>query len=236
MGREMKEKRNTILIVDDEPQIRKMLDLFLTESGFKVIECETGKQAVRMTASVKPDLILLDLGLPDIEGKEALETFRQWTNAPVIVVTARPEEEEAVELLDAGADDYVTKPFNVEVLLARVRAALRKAAIKEVGDSEIKNGPIKIDLVRHEVFYGDNLVSLTPKEYDLLRLFITNRGKMLTHRNILKDVWGSAHTDNVQYLRVYIGQLRNKLGAYGDVSELIVSESGIGYRMEVLND
>ena len=231
----MKEKRNTILIVDDEAQIRKMLELFLSESGFKVIECETGKQAVRMTASVKPDLIILDLGLPDIDGKSALETFRQWTQAPVIVVTARPEDEQAVALLDAGADDYVTKPFNVDILLARVRAALRKAAVKEVGEAELKNGPVRIDLVRHEVFYDENAIALTPKEYDLLRLFVVNRGKMLTHRNILKEVWGAAHTENVQYLRVYIGQLRNKLGEFGDVTGLIVSESGIGYRMEVIS-
>lgn len=228
----MTEKKNIILIVDDEPEIRKMLKIFLEESGFKVIESENGKQAIRMCATIKPDIILLDLGLPDIDGKEAISKIREWSNVPIIVITARPEDEDAVDAFNLGAEDYVTKPFNVSVLMARINANLKKAVVKETGDPSIENGPIKMDLVRHEVSIDDNIIALTPKEYDLLRFFLVNRGKMLTHKQILKEVWGAAHTENTQYLRVYIGQLRNKLEVKDGLSDIIVSESGIGYRME----
>ncbi|ESQ81283.1 response regulator transcription factor [Asticcacaulis sp. BYS171W] len=230
----MIEKKNTILVVDDEDEIRKMLNIFLDVADFKVVESENGKQAIRLSASVKPDLILLDLGLPDIDGKEVIQTIRQWSNIPIIVLTARSEDMDAAAALNLGADDYVTKPFSAEVLLARINANLRKSVVKEVGEPDVTNGPIRMDLVRHEVFIEEKKVPFTPKEYDLLRFFLVNRGRMLTHKQILKEVWGPAHVDDTQYLRVYIGQVREKLEAKEGLSKAIVSESGIGYRMEVV--
>lgn len=228
----MLEKKNTILVVDDEEEIRKMLGIFLDAADFKVCECDLGKQALRMSASVRPDLILLDLGLPDLDGKDVITKIREWSNVPIVVLTARAEDMDAAPALNAGADDYVTKPFSAEVLLARINANLRKSAVREVGEPEIVHGPIRMDLVRHEVFIDDDKVSFTPKEYDLLRFFLVNRGRMLTHKQILKEVWGPAHLEDTQYLRVYIGQVREKLEARPGLGKSIVSESGIGYRMD----
>ncbi len=231
----MHEKKNTILIVDDEPQIRKMLNIYLEASDLKIEESETGKQAVRMCASIKPDLILLDLGLPDMDGKDVITAIREWSQAPIIVLTVRSDDEEIVAALNMGADDYIIKPFNADVLIARIHANLRKAAIKEAGEPEIVNGYIRMDLVRHEVYLQGEKITLTPKEYELLRYFIINRGKMLTHKQILKEVWGPAHHDDLQYLRVYVGQLREKLENGTPVPKLIVTEPGVGYRMEVIH-
>ena len=228
----MQEKRNTILIVDDEEEIRKMLSIFLDASDFKVAEAENAKQAIRMAASVKPDLIVLDLGLPDMDGSEVVTALRQWSQVPILVLTVRSEDEEVAALLNAGADDYVTKPFNADVLLARINANLRKNVVREVGEPDITNGPIRIDLVRHEVFIDEQRVPFTPKEYDLLRYFMVNRGRMLTHKQILKEVWGPAHVEDTQYLRVYVGQVREKLETHKGLGKLIVSEAGIGYRMD----
>jgi two-component system, OmpR family, KDP operon response regulator KdpE len=231
----MIEKKNTILIVDDEAEIRKMLTIFLDAADFQVCECESGRQAVRMSVSVRPDLMLLDLGLPDMDGKEVIEKIRSWSNMPILVLTARAEDTNAAEVLNMGADDYITKPFSAEVLLARIHANLRKWAVKEIGEPDIVYGPIKMDLVRHEVFIDENKVSFTPKEYDLLRFFMVNRGRMLTHKQILKEVWGPAHVDDTQYLRVYVGQVRDKLEVRSGLGKSIVSESGIGYRMDMVS-
>ena len=228
----MHEKKITILVVDDEEEIRKMLNIYLDTVDFKVIESETGKQAIRMAASIKPDLILLDLGLPDMDGKEVVKALREWSHVPIVVLTVRSEDSEVAEALNIGADDYVTKPFNAEVLLARINSNLRKATVREVGEPDVVNGPIRMDLVRHEVFIDAERVAFTPKEYDLLRYFLVNRGKMLTHKQILKEIWGAAHVEDTQYLRVYIGQLREKLEAHPGLSKLIVSEAGVGYRMD----
>lgn len=232
----MHEKKNTILVVDDEEEIRKMLNIFLDTVDFKVVESESGKQAIRMAASVKPDLVLLDLGLPDVDGKEVVTALRAWSHVPIIVLTVRSDDAEVTAALNAGADDYVTKPFSAEVLLARINANLRKWAVREVGEPDLSNGPIRMDLVRHEVFIDNERVSLTPKEYDLLRYFLINRGRMLTHKQILKEVWGPAHVEDTQYLRVYIGQVREKLEAKPGLGKLIVSEAGIGYRMDVAGE
>ncbi len=229
----MHEKKNTILVVDDEPQIQKMLGVLLNVENYKIIESVTGKQALRMAASVKPDLILLDLGLPDMDGKEVIASIREWSQVPVIVLSARALDEEIVTALNLGANDYVTKPFNVEVLLARINACLRSSAIRETGDSELCNGSLKMDLVRHEVFVNDKLTPFTPKEYDLLRYFMVNCGKMLTHKDILKTVWGAAHAEDTTYLRVYIGQVREKIEADIAHPVFITTEMGIGYRMEI---
>ena len=231
----MSEKKGTILVVDDEPQLRKLMTITLESEGFKVVDSDCGKQAVRLASSVKPELVVLDLGLPDIDGKEVITSLREWTQLPIIICSVRNEDDEVIQALNLGADDYITKPFNPEVLIARVNANLRKAITKEVGEPTLSNGKIKMDLVRHEVFLNDNKITFSPKEYDLLRYFMTNRGKMLTHKQILKEVWGPAHSDNTQYLRVYVGQIREKLND-NEIKdeEYITTEPGIGYRMESL--
>ena len=231
----MHEKKNTVLIVDDEPQIRRMLSIFLDASNFRVEEGESGRQAVRMSVSVKPDVILLDLGLPDMDGKNVITEIRQWSQVPIIILSVRSGDEEMAAALNLGADDYIVKPFNAAVLLARINANLRKATVKEAGEPELTNGPVRMDLVRHEVFLHDEKIALTPKEYELLRYFMINRGKMLTHRQILNEVWGPAHSEDTQYLRVYIGQVRDKIEVNPSKPQMIITEPGVGYRMEVVN-
>ena len=230
----MHEKKNTILVVDDEPQIQKMLAILLDAENFKIVESLSGKQAIRMAASVKPDLILLDLGLPDMDGKDVITSIRDWSQVPIIILSVRASDDEITAALNLGANDYVTKPFNVDVLLARINASLRTSAVRETGEPELRNGALRMDLVRHEVFLNDKLVPFTPKEYDLLRHFMVNRGKMLTHKEILHKVWGAAHGEDTTYLRVYIGQIREKIEENITAPVFIKTEPGIGYRMEVL--
>ncbi len=230
----MHEKKNTVLVVDDEPPIQKMLGILLDVGNYKIVESLTGKQAIRMAASTKPDLILLDLGLPDMDGKEVIAAIREWSQVPILVLSACSLDEEMIAALNMGANDYVTKPFNVDVLLARMNAALRSGAVRENGESELTNGAIRMDLVRHEVFVNDTITPFTPKEYDLLRYFMVNRGKMLTHKDILKTVWGAAHVEDITYLRVYIGQIREKIEADSAHPMFITTEPGIGYRMETI--
>jgi two-component system KDP operon response regulator KdpE len=228
----MNEKKNKILIVDDEPQIRKMLNIFLEGEDYNTEESDSGKQAIRMINSIKPDLVLLDLGLPDMDGKEVVTAVREWSQVPIIILSVRALDEEIVQALDKGADDYVVKPFNADVLIARIKANLRKSAVRETGMPELAIGNIRIDLVRHEVFVDSNKIALTPKEYELLRYFMVNQGRMLTHRQILETVWGPAHREDVQYLRVYVGQVRSKIERQPNSPEWIVTEPGVGYRFE----
>jgi two-component system KDP operon response regulator KdpE len=230
----MHQKKSTILVVDDEMQIRKMLNIFLDASDFKIEESESGKQALRMTSSVRPDLVLLDLGLPDMDGKDVIKEIRQWSQIPIVVLSVRAMDEEVVAALDAGADDYVVKPFNADVLIARIKANLRKAIVRDGGEPELTNGVIRMDLIRHEVFRDGEKVALTPKEYELLRYFMVNRGRMLTHKQILNEVWGAAHGEDTQYLRVYVGQVREKLEINPSSPQLIITEPGVGYRMEIV--
>lgn len=229
----MSQKKNTILCIEDEPPIRKMLTITLEGKGYKVVDADNGKEGARLVASVKPDLVLLDLGLPDMDGKEVIESVREWSQVPIVICSVRSEDSEVVKALELGADDYVIKPFNPDVLLARIYANLRKSATQEAGEPDLVNGDIHMDLVRHEVFIKDEKISFTPKEYDLLRYFLVHRGKMLTHKQILKEVWGPAHGEDMQYLRVYISQLREKLEGESEDDSYIVTEPGIGYRMEI---
>lgn len=228
-------KKSVILIVDDEPQIRKLLKITLKSEGYKPEDVENGASAIRMSASLKPDLIILDLGLPDMDGKEVISQVRQWSQVPIIVCSVRDSDNEIVEALGRGADDYVTKPFNPDVLIARIEANLRKTATFEAGAPDLENGRIRMDLVRHEVFLDENATFFTPKEYELLRYFMVNRGKMITHKQLLKDVWGPAHADDIQYLRVYVSQLREKIEPEIKDPTYVVTEPGIGYRMEVFD-
>jgi len=227
----MQSKKNTILIVDDEAAIRKLLKISLVSEGYKTEECDNAAQAIRMGVSVNPNLIILDLGLPDMDGKEVISTLREWTQTPIIVCSVRDSDSEIVDALKRGADDFITKPFNPDILLARVEANLRKSATQEAGEPDIKNGIIRIDLVKHQVFSNDILTFLTPKEYDLLRYFMVNKGKMITHRQTLKDVWGPAHVDDMQYLRVYMSQLRDKLEPDPKKPTYFITEPGVGYMM-----
>ena len=223
-----------ILIVDDEAEIRNMLNIFLSVEEFDILEADCGRSALRVAVSSKPDLIVLDLGLGDMDGVEVITSLRQFSNVPIVVLTARHDDRQTVVALNAGADDYATKPFRAEVLLARINANLRESTSVKDRPAMIENGPIRIDPTRHEVFVNGQRVAFTPKEFALLQVFLQNKGRMLTHKYILKEVWGPAHTDDTQYLRVYIGQLREKLEILPDLGKSIVSESGIGYRMDVL--
>ncbi|MCE3231896.1 MAG: two component transcriptional regulator, winged helix family [Rickettsiaceae bacterium] len=230
----MNHKKNTVLIIEDEPPIRKLLTITLEGNGFKAIDAENGQMGARMASSIKPELIILDMGLPDIDGEEVIQVIRQWSQVPIIVCSVRNNDSEVIKALELGADDYITKPFNPSVLLARVHANLRKSVTKEAGEPELVNGNIRMDLVRHEVFINNVKTEFTPKEYELLRYFMVNRGKMLTHKQILKDVWGPAHSDDMQYLRVYLSQIREKIEQSNQSHTYIMTEPGIGYRMEII--
>ncbi len=229
----MSPKKNTILVIDTDPQTQKMLSLILDTPDFKVVGCETGKQGLQFCVSSKPDLVLLALNLPDMEGISIITDIRSWSQTPIIVLSENSTDHNAITALNMGADDYVVKPFNVDVLYARINASLRKSAVQETGEPELSNGPLRMDLVRHEVFLHNQLLAFTPKEYNLLRYFMVHRGKMLTHKQILNEVWGPAHKDDTQYLRVFIGQLREKIESIPAAPKLITTEAGIGYRMEI---
>lgn len=232
----MNQKKNTILIIEDEPPIRKLFAITLESKGYKVVDCDNGREGARLVASVKPELVILDLGLPDIDGKEVIQIIREWSQVPIIVCSVRSEDAEVIKALELGADDYITKPFNPDVLLARINANLRKAVTQEAGEPELSNGKIRMDLLRHEVFLNNEKVTFTPKEYELLRYLLVHRGKMLTHKQILKDVWGPAHGEDMQYLRVYISQLREKVETESSATTYITTEPGIGYRMEIISE
>lgn len=222
--------RHRILVVDDERPIRRLLHTSLTAEGYESIEAETGAQALAMAAREKPDAVLLDLGLPDQDGLDVLRQIREWSRVPVVVVTVRADESEKVAALDAGADDYVTKPFGMRELVARLRTALRHGTQAELGAPVFVSGRLSVDLTKRRVSIDGHEVKLSPKEYDLLRLFVRHAGRVLTHQMILKEIWGPAHTDDTQYLRVYVGQLRQKLQDDPSEPALIRTEPGVGYR------
>lgn len=229
----MNKKKNLLLVADPDQAHKKMLDIILDETAFKLLDCVTGKQAIQLCVSVKPDLILLALDLPDMHGIEVIKAIREWSEVPIIVISIHTDNDSIIASLNAGANDYVFKPFNGDVLSARINAALRSSAVHETGEPELVNGLLRIDLVRHEVFLGGELLLFTPKEYNLLRYFMVHKGKMLSHREILKAVWGDAHTEDTQYLRVFVGQIREKFNLHPSFPVRIVTEAGIGYRMEI---
>jgi two-component system KDP operon response regulator KdpE len=220
-----------ILVIDDEPAIRRLLKTSLSAEGYVVEEAATGEAGWAQFNKVKPDLVLLDLGLPDIDGREVLKRVRGAGLVPVIVLSIRSDERGKVEALDLGADDYVAKPVGMDELNARVRAALRHRLQQEGAEPIFKSGDLAVDLVRRHVTVKGQEVKLSPKEYDLLRLLVMHAGKVLTHTHIMREVWGAA-TD-VQYLRIYIRQLRHKIEADPERPALILTESGVGYRLKV---
>jgi two-component system, OmpR family, KDP operon response regulator KdpE len=222
-----------ILVVDDEPQIRRFLRTALGSADFDVLEADTGQRALADAAGKHPDAMILDLGLPDIDGVQVVKRLREWSSMPVIVLSARLMEEQKIAALDAGADDYLTKPFGVGELLARVRVALRHASNRgSPSDSEVfVSGELKVDLARRQVFMRGTPVHLTPIEYRLLSLLVQHAGKVVTHRELLKQVWGPGRVDQAHYLRIYMGQLRHKLEEDPSRPTLLETETGVGYRL-----
>lgn len=219
-----------VLIVDDEVQIRRFLRISLESNGFRVHEATTGAQGLAQAALVRPDAVILDLGLPDDDGLTILKRLREWSRVPVVVLSVRDSDTDKVSLLDAGADDYLTKPFSVDELLARLRVAIRHA---QPGDEEtvFQRGRLAVDLARRLVTLGDEPVRLTVTEYALLRLFVQHAGRVLTHSQILREVWGPQYVQETHYLRVYVAHLRQKLEEDPSNPRLILTEPGVGYRL-----
>ncbi len=219
-----------ILVVDDEPQIRRLLRVTLEAAGYRVREAVDGHSGVLEVAQRRPDLVVLDLGLPDLPGLEVLRRVREWSTVPIVILSVRDAEEDKITALDSGADDYVTKPFNGGELLARIRAALRHV---QAGDEEsvFRNGTLEVDLARRVVTRQGREVRLTPIEYALLRLLVKQAGKVMTHRQLLTGVWGEKSAHQTHYLRVHIANLREKVEEDASNPSLILTEPGIGYRL-----
>lgn len=228
----MNEKAPVTLIVEDERQIRRFMRSALESESCRVIESDHGQQALLDAATHKPDLVLLDLGLPDLDGVEFIRTLRTWSRAPVIIVSARSDEQEKIRALDAGADDYLTKPFGVGELLARVRALLRRPQSHGDGDVVLRFGEVEVDRARRHVSRAGNDVHLTPIEYRLLGVMLANAGKVLTHRHLLREVWGPGYADSSHYLRIYVGHLRQKLESDPAQPRHFLTETGVGYRFQ----
>lgn len=220
-----------ILVIDDEPQILRAMRTILTEKKFKVTTASRGEEGLTLAATTEPDLVILDLGLPDMDGVEVCTRLREWTQIPIIILSVRDSERDKVAALDMGADDYLTKPFSIEELLARVRVALRHSSHRQEAQSNlVKAGPLTIDLAWHIVKLNDEEIKLTGTEYKLLAYLAANHGRVLTHQSILTNVWGPADADHTEYLRVYMRQLRKKLEADPERPQYILTEPGIGYR------
>jgi two-component system KDP operon response regulator KdpE len=227
----MGKSTNRILVVDDEPQIRRFVSAGLDFYGYSVSEAETGAAGLNAVARTQPDLIILDLALPDINGLEVLNTVRSWSNVPVIVLSIAFEEEEKVRLLRSGADDYMTKPFGIAELAARCEAALRRYHKAADKNPVVQTGPLSIDLVTRSVTLHGQHVALTRKEYLLLHLLASHLGLVITHNQLIKNLWGNSSPDNIQYLRTLMRQLRQKVEANPSQPKLLISESGVGYRL-----
>lgn len=221
-----------VLVVEDEPQMRRFIRASLTSHGYRIIEAECAREALMLATSHKPDIVLLDLGLPDADGRNVTTQLREWSRVPIIVISARGREDDKVAALDAGADDYLTKPFGVNELLARMRVAQRHARESSESPAQVfELGDVKIDLARREVTRAGEEVHLTPTEYKLLVLLAQHAGKVLTHRQILKEVWGPAYASQTHYVRVQMAELRKKIEADPSRPKLLITEPGIGYRL-----
>jgi two-component system, OmpR family, KDP operon response regulator KdpE len=221
-----------VLVIEDEPPIRRFLRPSLASQGYRVVEAETGEDGLIQAATRQPDLVVLDLGLPDLDGIEVIRRLREWASVPIIVLSARGGESDKVAALDAGADDYVAKPFAVGELLARARVALRHSAQgREPGESTYTLRNLRVDLGRRRVWLGDAEVRLTPIEYRLLAILVRHAGKVLTHRQLLQEVWGPGQVEQTHYLRVYMANLRRKLEADPTRPQLLRTEPGVGYRL-----
>ncbi len=225
-----------ILVIEDEPQIRRFLRATLSSHHYRLIEATTGKEGLEQAALHLPDLIILDLGLPDLDGLAVAQRLREWTQTPIIVLSARGQEQDKIAVLDAGADDYLTKPFSVGELMARMRVALRHSAASPQEAPLFTEGALRVDLGRRQVFLAEEEVHLTPIEWKLLAALVQHAGKVLTHQQLLKAVWGSGYSTETHYLRVYMGHLRHKLEADPLRPRYLRTEPGVGYRLLVRAD
>ncbi|TMH38223.1 MAG: response regulator [Betaproteobacteria bacterium] len=222
----------TIVVVEDDPQIRRFLRSGLSAQPFRIFEAESGADGLVEAATRKPDLLILDLGLPDADGVDVVLRLREWYTRPIIILSARSNEQEKIKALDAGADDYLTKPFGIGELLARIRVALRRSAREEgPAETQFAFGDVRVDLAARRVFRGAAEVHLTPNEYRLLTILIRHAGKVCTHRQLLTDVWGPGHVERGHYLRIYMGQLRHKLESDPTHPRYLRTEVGVGYRL-----
>jgi two-component system KDP operon response regulator KdpE len=224
-----------VLVVDDEPQIARALRINLTARGYEVVTAHDGNAALRAAAEAKPDIVVLDLGLPDLDGRTVIEGLRGWTSIPIVVLSARTDSGDKVAALDAGADDYVTKPFGMDELLARLRAAVRRsaAAIPAGEEAVVETGSFTVDLAAKKVLRDGAEVHLTPTEWGVLELLVRNRGRLVGQKQILREVWGPAYGSETHYLRVYLAQLRRKLEPQPSRPRHLVTEAGMGYRFEL---
>jgi two-component system, OmpR family, KDP operon response regulator KdpE len=220
------------LVIDDEPQIQRLLTLSLEANGYRVAAAGTGQEGLNIAAQHRHDIIILDLGLPDVKGISVLKQLREWTQTPIVVLTVQDEEADKIEALDSGADDYVTKPFNSGELQARLRAAIRRADKGKREEPTFRLNGLVVDLAARQVTRDEQPVKLTVTEYALLRLFIRHAGKVLTHRYILREIWGREHEEHTQYLRVYMTRLREKLESGPPGAAMFVTEPGVGYRFK----
>ncbi|NLF00189.1 MAG: response regulator [Anaerolineales bacterium] len=228
----MAEDRMRVLVVDDERAIRRFLQTALTAHGYDVVEAATGEEALTATVAQRPDLIILDLGLPGIGGVEVARRLREWTNLPILVLSVCDQEESKIEALDAGADDYLTKPFGIGELLARIRVAVRRASQPQ-GGPLFETGDLVVDLARRLVLRAGEQIALTPTEYDLLRVLVSNSGRVMTHSQLLNRVWGPGYQGELHLLRVNVSNLRRKIEPVPSRPSIIVTEPGVGYRMQL---
>ncbi|MBS0247080.1 MAG: response regulator [Proteobacteria bacterium] len=223
--------KKSVLVVDDEAAILRFLKPALEANDYEMDSAGNAAEAVKRIAGRPPDIVLLDLGLPDADGKDVIRRVREWSDVPIIVLSAREREAEKIESLDLGADDYVNKPFNVGELMARMRTALRHRMQRKAEVPVLRVGDLEVDAVRHRATRAGTELKLTPKEFELLSFLTRNAGRVVTHKQILAAVWGPAHTEDTQYLRVYVGQLRQKIEGRPDEPRIILTEPGIGYRV-----
>ncbi|WP_371381228.1 response regulator [Sporomusa aerivorans] len=226
----MTEKGLRILVIDDEPQIRKLLNVSLQAHGYQLSEAGNGLEGIQQAAAFKPDLAIVDLGLPDMDGKKVIQQIREWSSMPIIILTARDQEQEKIAALDAGADDYITKPFGIGELMARMRVCLRRIATSD-NEPILRCGGLAVDLLQRRVTVDDREIKLTPTEYELIKFMMQHAGRVLTHKQLLKAGWGNSYGEDTHYIRIYIGQLRRKIEQDPAQPRYIVTESGIGYRL-----
>ena len=232
----MSETGPIVLVVDDEVQIRRFLRTGFELNGFSVVEAGSGTEAIR-AASLQPvDLVIIDLGLPEMDGSEVVERIRSWSNVPIIVLSVRSSEADKVKLLELGADDYVVKPFGMAELLARVRVALRRQMRAATGEPTVKVGPLTIDLSARAVLLNGSRLTVTPKEYRLLQVLAQHAGNVVTHQHLLREVWGSVHEHDTHYLRIFVRKLRQKIEPEPNSPRILLTELGVGYRLAGEND
>lgn len=225
--------KSVIVVIEDDPQICRFLRTSLTANGFAVFEANSGEQGLIEISTRKPDLLILDLGLPRMDGLTVIKKVREWSSVPIIILSARSQEQDKITALDAGADDYLTKPFSIGELLARIRVSIRHAQQLKPDSVEALfcEGDLRVDLARRQVFMGDREVHLTPIEFRLLSTLVHHAGKVMTHRQLLLNVWGAAYVEHEHYVRIYMGQLRQKLEADTTKPRYLLTETGIGYRL-----